>query len=100
MKSASLSAVQTIGDQAFVLCASLVSVSLPTAPPSIGSDIFSYTSSDGSDGSDGTITVLVPASAVPVYTSAWGVDAETPAGGNAVIYGDGHKAVLITDAAQ
>jgi hypothetical protein len=50
--------------------------------------------------SSGTITVSVPAGVVSAYTSAWGVDAETPASGNTSVYGDYHNAIIITDAAQ
>jgi hypothetical protein len=67
-------------------------VSLPATPPAISS-IFFYT------GSSGAITVRVPAGAVSAYTSTWGVDANTPAGGNISVYGSSHKAVFITDAA-
>jgi hypothetical protein len=67
-------------------------VSLPATPPAISS-IFFYT------GSSGAITVRVPAGAVSAYTAAWGVDANTPAGGNTSTYGSNHKAVFITDAA-
>jgi hypothetical protein len=42
----------------------------------------------------------VPMGAVSAYTSAWGVDANTSAGGNVGVYGGDHKAVTITDAAQ
>jgi hypothetical protein len=90
----SLPAAQTIGDRTFVYCGSLESVSLPATPPSIGSNIFDYT------GSSGTITVSIPSGTVPAYTSDWGVDASTPAGGNTDVYGVRHEAVLITDAAQ
>jgi hypothetical protein len=87
----SLPVAQTIGNYAFSGCTSLTDVGLPAAPPSISS-IFYDT------GSDGTITVSVPTGAVSAYTSAWGVDASTPAGGsNTNKYGDNHKAVLITD---
>jgi hypothetical protein len=37
--------------------------------------------------------------AVSAYTSAWGVDANTPAG-NSSVYGNYHKAIRITDSAQ
>jgi hypothetical protein len=67
-------------------------VSLPATPPSIGSTIFLNANTF-----PGTITITVPAGAVPAYTSAWGVDAETPAGGNTSVYGSGHKAVLISE---
>jgi hypothetical protein len=53
-----------------------------------------------STGSTGTITVSIPAGAVSAYTSVWRVDASTPASGNTSAYGENHKAVLITDAAQ
>jgi hypothetical protein len=66
-------------------------VSLPATPPSIGSNIFSYIDSTG------TITVSVPTGAVSAYTSDWGVDASTAANGNTDVYGENHKAVLITD---
>ncbi|MDR1221139.1 MAG: leucine-rich repeat protein [Treponema sp.] len=92
----SLPKATTIDGGAFSWCESLASVSLPATPPSIGNSIFSYTSWDSS----GTIIVRVPASAVSAYTSAWGVDANTPAGDNTEVYGEYHPAVIITDAAQ
>jgi hypothetical protein len=95
LASVDLPVATSIGDYAFS-GTNLASVSLPATPPSIGSVIFSYTGYDNS----GIITISVPTGAVSVYTSAWGVDAETPAGGNTDVYGDYHKAVLITDAAQ
>jgi hypothetical protein len=89
----------TIGSFAFYNCTSLTTVSLPATPPSISTgyhgSIFAATGSNSS----GTITVRVPAGAVSAYTSAWGVDAETPANSNSK-YGGSHKAVIITDAAQ
>jgi hypothetical protein len=93
LTTVNLPAAQTIGDGAFSDCTTLTTMSLPATPPAIGS-IFSYTSSDG------TITVSVPTGAVSAYTSTWGVDASTPAGGNTSVYGSYHKAIIITDAAQ
>jgi hypothetical protein len=97
----SLPAATTIGDGAFYSCTSLREVSLPAAPPSIrtGSSYGIFIGTNGYN-SSGTITVSVPAGAVSAYTSTWGVDANTPAGGNQSVYGGNHKAVLITDAAQ
>ncbi|MDR1072194.1 MAG: leucine-rich repeat domain-containing protein, partial [Treponema sp.] len=90
----SLPVATAIGGEAFRYCTNLTTVSLPATPPSIGDYIFRYTSSMD------TVTILVPAGAVSAYTSAWGVSANTTAGGNTNKYGAGHKAVLITDAAQ
>jgi hypothetical protein len=92
LTTVSLPAATNIGNYAFGVGASLATVSLPATPPAISS-IFFYT------GSSGTITVRVPAGAVSAYTSAWGVDATTPAGGNTGVYGASHKAVFITNAA-
>jgi hypothetical protein len=99
LASVSLPAATTFGNLAFAYCEHLTTVSLPATPPSISAGssngIFYYT------GSDGTITILVPSGAVSAYTSAWGVDANTPAGGNTSVYGgNNHKAVIITDTAQ
>jgi hypothetical protein len=98
LASVDLSAATSILDRVFYGCISLTSVSLPVMAPPISTGpsygIFVNT------GADGTITVSVPAGAISAYTSAWAVDAETPAGGNTSKYGDNHKAVLITDAAQ
>jgi hypothetical protein len=95
--SVSLPAVQTIGYEAFQECMSLTTVSLPATPPAISmGDYGIFRSTD----SNGTITVSVPTGAVSAYTSAWGVNANTAAGGNTNVYGANHKAVLITDAAQ
>jgi hypothetical protein len=99
LTTVSLSAAQTFDYGVFSNCSSLATVSLPATPPSIytwsSGGMFSSTSSGG-----GTITVSVPAGAVSAYTSTWGVDASTDAGGNTSKYGTDHKAVLITDAAQ
>jgi hypothetical protein len=92
LESVSLPSATDIGNSAFSWCASLETVSLPTTPPSIGRELF-WNIWDTA----GTIIVSVPAGAVPAYTSAWGVDAETPAGGNTGVYGSGHKAITITD---
>ena len=92
LASVSLPAATSIGADAFRGCTSLASVSLPATPPSIGSSIFYYTGYNAT----GTITVSVPTGAVPAYTAAWGVDANTPADGNTSVYGPNHKAVLIT----
>jgi hypothetical protein len=94
----SLPAAQTIDIYAFYRCTSLETVSLPAEPPSIGTGsstgIFRNTGSDA-------ITVRVPSSgAVTAYTTAWLVSASTLASGNTNVYGDNHKAVLITDTAQ
>jgi hypothetical protein len=94
LMSVSLPAVQTIGDEAFQECMSLTTISLPATPPSLWGGIFNNT------GSSGTITVSVPTGVVSAYTSKWGVSANTPAGGKTNVYGNDHKAVLITDAAQ
>jgi hypothetical protein len=91
LTTVSLPAATSIGRRSFELCRALTTVSLPTTPPSLDGGIFSYIDSTG------TITVSVPTGAVPAYTSAWGVDANTPAGGNHSVYGENHKAVLITD---
>jgi hypothetical protein len=93
LTSVSLPAAETIGARAFYGCTSLVTVSLPTTPPTLGSDIFVATYTD-------TITIRVPTGVVSAYTSAWGVDANTAHNGNTSVYGNYHKAVLITDAAQ
>jgi hypothetical protein len=70
-------------------------VSLPAIPPSryIGSDygIFHSTSSTG------TITITVPVGAVSAYTSKWGVPTSISANGATSVYGENHKAILITD---
>jgi hypothetical protein len=95
LTTVSLPAATSIYERAFDGCTSLATVNLPVAPPSIGSSIFYST-----DGSSGTITVRVPAGAVSAYTSAWGVSASTAANGNTSKYGNEHKAVIITDAAQ
>jgi hypothetical protein len=92
LTSVSLPVATYIGEYAFYSCAALTSVSLPATPPSIGRYIFSST------GSTDTITITVPAGAVPAYTSAWRVSASTSARGNTDVYGSSHKAVLITDA--
>jgi hypothetical protein len=89
----SLPAATSIRKGAFSDCTSLTTVSLPATPPSL-ERWFTNT------GSSGAIIVSVPAGAVATYTSAWGVDVETLANGNTSKYGPGHKAVLITDAAQ
>jgi hypothetical protein len=94
LTSVSLPVATTIGSSAFYYCTNLTSVSLPATPPSLGTAIFYST------GADGTITVSVPVGAVAAYTSAWSVSANTSAGGNTDVYGNNHKAVLITDAAQ
>jgi hypothetical protein len=99
LTAVSLPAVVTIGERAFSQCTSLSAVSLPATPPPIegpGYDrgIFSNT------GSSGAITVRVPSGAVSAYTTAWYVNADTPANGNPGVYGTNHKAVLISDAAQ
>jgi hypothetical protein len=95
LTSVSLPAMTSIGDSAFNSCMDLALVSLPATPPSIGNGIFNNT------GYSGTITISVPTGAVSAYTSTWGVDAETSVkGSNTDIYGNYHKAVLITDAAQ
>jgi hypothetical protein len=93
LETVSLPAATSIGGYAFWNCNSLTTVSLPATPPSLGSRIFTVTYAD-------TITILVPTGAVSAYTSAWGVDANTPANGNQDVYGANHKAVTITDAAQ
>jgi hypothetical protein len=92
LTSVSLPVAETIGEWAFYGCTNLETVSLPVTPPSRGNAIFEQT------GSSGAISVQVPAGAVSAYTSAWGVDANTPAGGNTGVYGENHKAILITDA--
>jgi hypothetical protein len=96
LTSVSLPVATSIGDYAFSSCTRLASVSLPATPPSISS-IFSFTGYDGVTTIKGTITIIVPVGAISAYTSAWGVDANTPAGGNTGVYGDNHKAVRITD---
>jgi uncharacterized ParB-like nuclease family protein len=89
----SLPLATSIGYSAFHNCAALTLVSLPATPPSIGGSIFSYTSSTS------TITIRVPTGAVPAYTSAWGVNASTPArsGNTSDVYGFDHKAVRISE---
>ncbi|MDR1218011.1 MAG: hypothetical protein LBK73_00185 [Treponema sp.] len=62
------------------------------SPPAIDAIFYST-------GFDGIITVSVPAGEVSAYTSAWGVDADTPASGNISVYGEDRKAVTITDEA-
>jgi hypothetical protein len=94
LASVNLPMTTTIGYAACVRCYSLTTVNLPATPPAI-EDIIFYDSD-----SDGTITISVPTGAVSAYTSAWGVDANTPAHGNESVYGFGHKAIIITDAAQ
>jgi hypothetical protein len=96
LTSVSLPTATTIGNAGFLDCTSLTAVSLPAMPPSISNTIFYGTGYNSS----GTITISVPTGAVSAYTSTWGVDADTPAGGNTSVYGGNHKAVLITDAAQ
>jgi hypothetical protein len=98
----SLPAAVTIGEYAFRDCTSLASMSLPATPPSRGSGIFYNTGYYYGSVVDGTIIISVPMGAVSTYTSAWGVSADTSAGGNSSKYGYGsnHKAVTITDAAQ
>jgi hypothetical protein len=90
----SLPAVETFSYDIFTDCTSLTTLSLPATPPPIENTLFYNT------GSDGTITIRVPTVAVSAYTSAWGVDANTPENGNTSVYGESHKTVLITDAAQ
>jgi hypothetical protein len=93
LASVNLSAAETIGNFAFSRCTGLTSLSLPTVPPSIGTSIFYNT------GSSGTIVISVPTGTVTTYTSAWSVSADTYAN-DSFVYGDNHKAVTITDAAQ
>jgi hypothetical protein len=46
--------------------------------------------------SSGALTIHVPSGKVAAYTTAWGVSAETAAGGNTARYGEGHKRIVIT----
>ncbi|MDR1127602.1 MAG: leucine-rich repeat domain-containing protein [Treponema sp.] len=96
LRTVNLSSVATVGVRAFCGCASLTEAILPATPPSIKEVYFGVFYSTGA----GAITVKVPTGAVSAYTSAWGVDAETPKDGNTDAYGFNHKAVIITDAAQ
>jgi hypothetical protein len=89
---------------AFYGCSRLTTVILPATPPFIDTlevgegrcnGIFYYT--DFATNVGGAITVRVPVGTVSAYTSAWRVSANTPADGNTSVYGDYHKAVLITD---
>jgi uncharacterized repeat protein (TIGR02543 family) len=92
-----LPAVTTIGYGAFMGCKGLTTMSLPAAPPTLGGDIFYYTSV----GSSSPITITVPNdTAVADYISKWGVVAETPAYTNTDVYGTNHKAVTIEAAVQ
>jgi hypothetical protein len=97
LMSVSLPTATSIGDWAFGGCTSLMEVSLPASPPALGGDIFVYTTGYNSSG---TITVSVPVGTVSAYTSKWDVDTNTPANGNNSVYGESHKAIIITDAAQ
>jgi uncharacterized protein YdbL (DUF1318 family) len=103
LESVSLPAVTSIAELAFCECTALTSVSLPATPPSkaVGRTIYGdYGIFRGTAGS-GTITITVPASAVPVYTSVWqGGYASVSSGGDTNAYGSRHKAVRITGAAQ
>jgi hypothetical protein len=92
LTSASLPTAASIGERAFYDCARLTTMSLPATPPTIGDDIFNGT------GGSGVITITVPSGAVPNYTTAWAVEAQTDANANTTAYGGNHKSVTITDA--
>jgi hypothetical protein len=92
--------VENIGDSTFSNCRSLNTLTLPAAPPDIGSSVFSGTGVAG--GSDSTLTIKVPAGTVDAYTTKWGVTAVTEANtwSGAPLhekYGDSHKKIVITD---
>jgi hypothetical protein len=89
-------AATTIGDSAFDGCTSLTSMSLPASPPTLGTEVFRSTSDYYNNT---TLTITVPsAAAVSAYESAWGVTANTAAGGNTAKYGNSHKAINIVAA--
>jgi hypothetical protein len=98
LMTVSLPVAQTIGGSTFYGCTSLTEVSLPASPPAISTGYYGGIFSD--TGSRGIITISVPTGEVSAYTSAWGVDADTSAGGNTSVYGENHKAISITDTAQ
>jgi hypothetical protein len=96
--SVSLPNVISIGDNAFSGCTSLGRVSLPATPPTLGSDVFSFTNYLG--GSIG-IGIVVPPGKVTDYTSAWGVLKTTPANqylySTTTRYGRHHPGITIVE---
>jgi hypothetical protein len=97
LKTLSAAEVTSIGTHAFYNCTSLETVSLPATQTAKVDGIFRETSG----GSSAKITIVVPNdTAVTAYTTAWGVDAVTAAGGKPSVYGDNHNAVTIEAAVQ
>jgi hypothetical protein len=96
LTTVNLPAVKTIDISGFYGCTALTTLTLPVDPPIIGGDIF------GNRTSGDTLTIYVPSGSVGNYTAApenggWGVDAETEADENEIVYGYGHKKIIITD---
>jgi hypothetical protein len=90
LETVNLPAATTIGNRAFSYCISLETLNLPAVPPTLGSSVFRDTASSGA------LTIHVPSGKVAGYTTVWGVDAETAAGGNTAKYGNVHKRIVIT----
>jgi hypothetical protein len=78
----------SIDDGAFYNCYALTSLTLPATPPTLGSNAFGSLASRNT-----TLEIHVGAGAVTTYTTSWGVEATTAAGGNSAKYGTDHRAI-------
>jgi hypothetical protein len=99
LTSVDLPAVGTINSYAFYYCTALSTLSLPASPPVLGGTGIFFNTNSGA-GAGTTLTIKVPSTppgVVGAYESAWGVDEDTAANGNAEKYGTNHKRILITD---
>jgi hypothetical protein len=86
-----LPSLTSMGNIIFYGTNSLTTLYLPAVPPPLGLSVFQNTNSGP------TLTINVPAGTVGVYETAWGVTADTAAGGNTAVYGSNHKRIVITD---
>ncbi|MDR1374262.1 MAG: leucine-rich repeat protein, partial [Treponema sp.] len=87
----SLPKATSIGAWAFFGCTGLTALDLPALQPSLGGSVFR----DTNDPAPLTIHIASPGT-VAAYTTAWGVAADTAAGGNTGVYGSNHKRIIIT----
>jgi hypothetical protein len=89
----------SIGNLAFYRCYALATLRLPSDPPGLGAfPAFMDTYDSGNPAA--TLTIKVPSTppgVVTAYKTAWGVDEDPPANGNAGKYGNNHKRIVITD---
>jgi hypothetical protein len=100
LSSASLPAATSIGYLAFRYCTALATLTLGATPPTLGSNIFYYTSG----GASNLITIEVPSASAGAYQTAWGITGITTApgttysvaaGGDTSKWGDSHNAIKV-----